>query len=220
MTEWEDSDNLNHLIGKGVWVMGQYYRPLIIREDGELEILRSSDFDNLQKLMEHSWVQNNFVNAVYVLLWNNPCRVAWLGDYAQDDSYRFCEKAGGKKQYYKYCNAVWGTGKKQFVKPSRFQEYDLINFLTTETKGTYLINHTQKVYLSLERYMLKSMITYGNEPWCISPLPLLTACANHSGGSYRGTDMKHVGSWAFDKIEYTDSVPATYTEVAIRFIEG
>lgn len=147
MTEWEDSDNLNHLIGKGVWVMGQYYRPLIIREDGELEILRSSDFDNLQKLMEHSWVQNNFVNAVYVLLWNNPCRVAWLGDYAQDDSYRFCEKAGGKKQYYKYCNAVWGTGKSSLLSQVDFR--NMIDKLLNYRDQRHIFNqsHAEGIFI-------------------------------------------------------------------------
>lgn len=41
--------------------MGQYYRPLIIYTDGKLEVLNSFDFGNMQKLMEHSWIDNEFL---------------------------------------------------------------------------------------------------------------------------------------------------------------
>lgn len=199
--------------------MGQYYRPLIIHADGKLEVLNSIDFDNMQKLMEHSWIGNEFANAAYVLIWNNPCKVAWLGDYAADEVERFSKKAGGKEQFLQYYEEVWKNKKKHLVKPSRFKGHDLPNYLTTETKGTYLINHTQQLYISMERYISDSRYTEDGWVWCISPLPLLTACANGAGGSYYGSSMDVVGSWAFDEIEYSDQLPATYKEVSYRFKE-
>lgn len=200
-------------------MMGQYYRPLIIHTDGKLEVLNSFDFNNTQKLMEHSWISNKFVNAVYALLWHNPCKVAWLGDYAADEVKRFSKKAGGKEQFLKYYQEVWENRSDHLVKPSKFKGYDLPNYLTEETKGTYLINHTQQLYISIEKYISESKFTEDGWVWCISPLPLLTACANGCGGSYYGSSMEAVGSWAFDEIEYSDQFPVTYREVAYRFRE-
>ena len=64
--------------------MGQYYRTLLVFEDGLEECVNANQYDNGVKLMEHSWVGNNFVNAVLGAIENNPARVAWIGDYAVD----------------------------------------------------------------------------------------------------------------------------------------
>ena len=49
--------------------MGQYYMPTLISEDGTVRTLYSHAYDNGLKLMEHSYIGNNFVNAVLTLLW-------------------------------------------------------------------------------------------------------------------------------------------------------
>ena len=41
--------------------MGQYYQPLLIDDSGSMITAYSHDFDNGLKLMEHSWIGNNFV---------------------------------------------------------------------------------------------------------------------------------------------------------------
>lgn len=76
--------------------MGQYYNPSILKTNHKLAknpvavSLYSWDFGNGLKLMEHSWVGNNFVGAFIHLIGENspyfgkPC--VWGGDYA--DSYR------------------------------------------------------------------------------------------------------------------------------------
>lgn len=203
--------------------MGQYYRPLIIHADGRLDVLRSFDFDNMQKLMEHSWIGNSFVNAVYSLIEGNLCRIVWMGDYASSEvTEEFIRKAGGFKRFESYFKAAWGKGKKNRVKPAQFAGCDLTTFVDFDTKGTYLVNHTQKIYLFLEKYIAKN--TYKEKgcrwDWCINPLPLLTACMNGDGGSYYGTDMDYVGSWAFDLLEYSDKFPDTYKEVMYHFKEN
>ncbi len=60
--------------------MGQYYMPTLIAEDGSIRTLYSHAYDNGLKLMEHSYIGNDFVNAASTLIWQNPCRVAWIGD--------------------------------------------------------------------------------------------------------------------------------------------
>lgn len=201
--------------------MGQYYRPLVIYPDEKMVTLHSFDFDNMQKLMEHSWIGNNFVNAVYTLIHNNPCRVAWFGDYTKEEAEEFNKKLHEGESISKFYNSVWGNRVIKPTSPSEFKEYNLEIFLDIDTKGTYLINHTQKIYLDIGEYIAANKFTAGKNQWvwCINPLPLLTACANGAGGSYYGINMKDVGTWAFDEIEYSDRIPETYEKITYRFRE-
>lgn len=64
--------------------MGQYYMPTLIDDNGAISILYSHDYDNGLKLMEHSYIGNDFVNAVLTQLWKHPQRLAWIGDYSND----------------------------------------------------------------------------------------------------------------------------------------
>ncbi len=64
--------------------MGQYYNPVILDEHGKVEHwFNCYDFSNGAKLMEHSYIGNDFVAAVESLLAQEaPRRVVWAGDYA------------------------------------------------------------------------------------------------------------------------------------------
>lgn len=44
--------------------MGQYYMPTLISQDGTIHSLYSHFYGNGLKLMEHSYIGNDFVNAV------------------------------------------------------------------------------------------------------------------------------------------------------------
>ena len=71
--------------------MGQYFQPSIIKlnEDGSLKEVTawgySHDYNNGLKLMEHSYIGNNFVNTIENLLFENPCNLVWAGDYADPE---------------------------------------------------------------------------------------------------------------------------------------
>lgn len=67
--------------------MGQYYTPIILDEEGRIEYhLVSHDYDYGTKLMEHSWLRSDFVQAVETLLVHEaPRRVVWAGDYADPE---------------------------------------------------------------------------------------------------------------------------------------
>ena len=67
--------------------MGQYYRAIL----GDAFGLNCKVFDRsvdgeytFAKLLEHSWWLNTFVNAFSEFIYNEPNRVAWGGDYADE----------------------------------------------------------------------------------------------------------------------------------------
>lgn len=171
--------------------------------------------------MEHSWIGNPFVNAVYTMIHNTPCRVAWLGDYAKSDAQGFSSKLRPGETLDAFYAKIWEPGGIKPTLPKEFESYDLKNFLTLETQGTFLINHTQKIYINMAEYISSNKFEESTWPWCINPLPLLTACANGDGGSYHGINMDTVGTWAFDELEYTDEAPAAeYQKATYHFKEG
>lgn len=203
--------------------MGQYYMPALIDEDNHVESLYAHSFDNGTKLTEHSWVGNNFVNAVTTMIYKHPLRVAWIGDYSNefDDGHPEAYHEGMTLDEFKtYYRAVWADDAKHLepkdIPPGTDGHVDI------DTKGTYLVNHDKRVFLDVAQYVARSIVV---DDWCVHPLPLLTACGNNRGGgdfrkSPSNIGFKDVGLWAFDRLEYTDQCPADYQEVFHTFIEG
>ena len=146
------------------------------------------------KLMEHSWLENDFVNGVLEAIWDNPCQVAWVGDYADDPSdfnWRYTQGA---------YEAVWGN---ESLPDGRFDA------MPSAHRDGYLVNVTRGQYIDLAEYA--EAATYKPKwskegGWCIHPLPLLTAIGNgRGGGDYHGAHMELVGLWAMDEIAYTQN---------------
>ena len=217
--------------------MGQYYMAYVRNDEGEMVFcpqnaifmtrnnLGPNDkakhiYDNNDpncwgscfsglKLMEHSWLGNDFVNGVLEAIWDKPARVAWVGDYA-DDEYDFDE-------YYTKAvyEAVWGEKKAPELP---FDEVPSIH------KAGFIANHERGEYVDLERYAKAAVVTpkwdEGNV-WVTHPLPLLTAMGNgRGGGDYSGVNEKAVGLWAMDLLSFTEERPIGMDEVLIPFIEG
>jgi hypothetical protein len=185
--------------------MGQYYKPVIINEDNQvLGWLYSHDHDNGLKLMEHSYVGNNFVAKFESLLIPgkeyHKSRVVWAGDYA---SY------GGNTELnlYGLCETVEKVVSGLEVISS--DEYP------------YVVNHTKKEYVD-KRTMIKF-----SDGWQIHPLPLLTSEGNGSGGGdYHPNgntkdDGKLVGSWARDIISVEPNLDGyeDYKQIKPKFKE-
>lgn len=144
------------------------------------------------KLMEHAWMGNDFVNGVLEAIWDEPCQVAWVGDYADDpDDF-------GARYTPEVYMAVWGD---EGLPDGRFDQMPTIH------RDGYLVNVTRGQYVDLAEYA--EAATYkprwaSEGGWCIHPLPLLTAIGNgRGGGDYHGAHMEMVGAWAMDEIEYT-----------------
>lgn len=210
--------------------MGQYYIPILISEDGSIRTLYSHEYDNGLKLMEHSYIGNDFVNAVLTEIWRSPARVAWIGDYSDDVCGDLYEKKLPREDFMRYYAAAWCKGREALrIHP------EPRNILTMRIKRRYLMNHTQKIYIHIGEYIAANRWTeqgawkngrydpFATYDMCINPLPLLTACGNNrGGGDYRSghPGFDQVGSWAFDLIECTDRLPETdYKKVDCRFSE-
>lgn len=137
--------------------MGQYFKGTSYRmRKGvkvSIESLESWDYENGAKLMEHSYVGNNYVNEIEKLIslggkWYGK-RIVWAGDYEDVPDNE---------------NLLYDLGK--VVKP---KETDYIQF-------EYVINRSKREYVvvsktPITRYDMK-----------IHPLPLLTSNSYGFGG--------------------------------------
>lgn len=169
--------------------MGQYY-VVILEKNSERKLYdmqTKGDGYRGVKLMEHSWWGNRFMNVIAKELADSPCRLAWVGDYAEEDE---CEKLG-----FKY-DDVWGDSVK-YECPEAPKDFSLDDY-------KYLVNLTKRVALVLKSYKKKS----GPNGWIANPISLLTSIGNGRGcGDYRGANEDKVGTWAFDELALANDLP-------------
>ena len=190
--------------------MGQYYKPILGDSFGlNCKVLdRSIDGEyTMAKLLEHSWWQNPFVNAFSEFLYNEPSRVIWCGDYADEpDDFNFPNCSAFYVPYY---GEIWGESITAISVSSSDFTLD----------GKFLLNHDAKQFINLNEYKQASIDKHG---WCIHPLPLLTAVGNGRGGGdfHEGnTGFDYVGIWAWQLISIEDKPPDDFSKIDIRFIE-
>jgi hypothetical protein len=174
--------------------MGQYYKVVFLAEKEEnkkdfIRIFIEVCFGNGMKLMEHSYLKNNFVNAIEYLL--SPegsfykSRIVWAGDYAD------YEIKCAENLYHITEN-----------EPSK--EYIPKNKISSEYK--YIVNHTKKQYIDKNKYEL------------YHPLPLITAEGNgRGGGDYHGINEDKIGLWSRDVISIEKEFPVEYDEFVCIF---
>lgn len=179
--------------------MGQYYRPVLKTESGQYIVL-NREVDGRYtdaKLIEHSWWCNPFVSTVTTMLYNNPHRIAWVGDYADGEP----------------LDTEYGLHKLAFDGDGEGVEEN-----ETFLDGKYLVNHSKKVYLDCDTYKERSVDSDG---LVLHPLPLLTAIGNgRGGGDYYGVNKEDVGVWCFDEIEVCDAIQQGYEPVEFTFIDA
>jgi hypothetical protein len=184
--------------------MGQGYRAIILadkRNSADAELIRTwvdpHEFNNGYKLTEHSYIGNNFVEAVEYLLsplgMFHKSRLVWSGDYADAEPET-------DKNLYEISYDELHEGRK-----SHPQRYDMSMY-------RFIVNHTKKLYVD------KNLGLTGS--YDFHPLPLLTADGNgRGGGDYRGDDLELVGQWARDIISLELEAPLGYEELVCEFGE-
>ena len=177
--------------------MGQYFCAINI---DDMEHVSPYDFDNGAKLMEHSYIGNNYVEAIEFLLiegarWHKK-PIVWAGDYADGED----EDGGGPNLYME----VEDTNKlKMLIEAIPEDHHFLVNY----------DNH---------QYVDKRKCPKANDKWQsqIHPLPLLTSEGNgRGGGDYHGDSMDYVGTWARCRLGLTNTVPEGFTELIPNFKE-
>jgi len=186
--------------------MGQYYH--VIARDAKTgtdkvydlqttALKRGKDgfpvnYDNYTglKLMEHSYWPNDFCRSFAATLVDHPQKVCWCGDYAEEEE---CKELG-----FDY-NDIWGDNAKA-------SPVELSDFTLDSVK--YLVNNDKKCYVVLADYKEKST----EDGWTTFPISLLTALGNGRGGGDYRKENSLVGSWAFDEIYLTDSLPEGFVK--------
>lgn len=166
--------------------MGQYWKPVNVDKK---EYVLTHDYDEGLKLMEHSYIGNDFMDIVEGLLspggfWHR-CKLVWAGDYM--DTGLFLPEGTPEKTSDGYVINLYSFVGDNKIKPDA---KDL------PKRGRYLVNHTKKVCLDLAKEK------NGKDNLIIHPLSLLTCSGNgRGGGDYRpGTGKKLIGTWAGDEI--------------------
>ena len=170
--------------------MGQYYKPISI---DKMTFLYSHDYGNGLKLMEHSYIGNNFVNTVESLLapdgeWYKN-HIVWAGDYAD-------EEGDGTDN-------LWTQVGDDSIEP---KDMEIVE------SGRYIVNHTKRQYVD------KDVVPKDEEGWKVHPLPLLTCEGNGRGGGDYREDNSHIGDWARDKISIEKEEPKDFLEICPHFI--
>ena len=182
--------------------MGQYYKAILYTDHGNPVKGWLSPRDNGSgiKLMEHSWLPNDFVCAVEKLLiesgpWYKK-QIVWAGDYAE---YEY----GMNDNLYQLA--------KDKLKIVSEEKIDSRSF-------PFIVNHSKKIYVDKSRVPMCEGVMGG---WKIHPLPLLTCegCGNGGGDFYGKDPNKLIGSWARNIISVESVRPTEFTEIIFDLIE-
>ena len=181
--------------------MGQYFNPAILAKNKKTvsAFLYSHSYGNGLKLMEHSWIGNNFVRAFESLIYKNPQIVVWAGDYAEP-----CK--GRKSNVYDRCK-------------DKLEQEPQTKLTNKDCR--FIVNHTKKEFVDTLKAKKITADWAKDEDYRIHPLPLLTSEGNgNGGGDYFGTEGKEfVGVWARDLISVEPEAPKDYTELIVNFNE-
>lgn len=168
--------------------MGQYFRGAILKKNHKLAkqpvlfSLRPGEFSNFDKLMEHSYIGNHYVNAYMEMISDVDGKYfgypfVWIGDYADNVK---------NKDYYNL----------SYIVTNRYIGYS--DKLKGVKEYKYLVNFSKKEYILMPRYNPAKLQVH--------PLSLLTASGNGQGnGDYYGENKDDVGRWAFDRIGATNN---------------
>lgn len=198
--------------------MGQYYTPVftdtLTGKIQKLDLGTLHDYPGA-KLMEHSYMLNDMIQTVAHIIYRNPVRLAWIGDYARE----ILQERFPDEEVTMQCITDDDT--------SMFDKMQTYNILKLYTKyndnmkfdyhGKWFVNHTAKVAINFDDYMTlsqKHLPENERNGWEISPISLLTAVGNgQGGGDYPecGANYDMVGEWAFCKVSIEDELPAGYT---------
>ena len=202
--------------------MGQYYHPTSI---DACEHISTHAYNNGMKLMEHSWVRNNMINAICNELMEGgrwyKHRIAWIGDYADGPITEKCQKCINEEISKDCCDlnivkriigectgdfkALYERAEEVYFKvPANFPEKYFVN------------NHTKKEFVDITK------IPTTDEDWKVHPLPILTAAGNGAGGGdydSNGPGAKFIGSWCGNSISVSLEPMDGFKEIRPDFHE-
>lgn len=221
--------------------MGQYFHPVILAENKKtvLSWMYSHEYNDGLKLMEHSYLENEFVGAFESLLVSNPQHVVWAGDYADPE---YTEKQTRLETEYEFKKRQEKNVGKH-LRPKKVTEnvdvtiYSLcddsskVNPKAGKVKERYIVNHDKKQFIDKKKVPVTDVYhdkeTGKNWTFKIHPLPLMTCEGNDRGGGdfHVNPDKEQgctslIGTWARDLISVESEVPEGYTEIIFNLTEN
>lgn len=226
--------------------MGQYYRPVVTQKDittifyNRTALLTEEDkvqqarnpYYNYHglKITEHSWWENSFVKGVIGRLYNKKGRLAWIGDYSDDEVFSndnvptplSPRELYAGNMFARKPDGSFAKDERGYVielenepLPSNIKKYKgLLRYNPNFTlNNKVIINLTRKEYVECNAYYKRSI---DDDGWCLNPLPLLTSTGgDRGGGDYHSSCIcaNEVGRWAYDEIIIKDSNPARISKL-------
>jgi len=206
--------------------MGQYYKPINIDKK---QFVYSHDYGNGLKLMEHSYIGNEFVAIVENLIKKNVAkdgtvltgdwygdRIVWAGDYADSEPLNGLTKDKNGKDLPNLYQII-GNYDNNKIKPKNKQ---------FNKKFKYLVNLDKKEFVNYDKVPVFDTTEYEGKKiiWQINPLPLLTCEGNgRGGGDFQYNDncgnFDLIGKWSRNRIVLLDKQPEDCTEIIFDLIE-
>ena len=193
--------------------MGQYYHQIILGENRKSikAFFYAHKYGNGLKLMEHSYVNNNLVNAVVnYLLDHNGGRLVWAGDYADNETVTLPVAETLPIWQKEVAEGRTTLSHTAFRKTSPLCQKESEETLYSRCNGDGVLDYDDSerdaVYAFVNRdkkelFILWDCVVDVNG-YRVHPLPLLTAEGNgRGGGDYWGSNQRFVGTWARDFIE-------------------
>lgn len=213
--------------------MGQYFKGVILNENNApVKYARSWDHgSNGAKLMEHSWMPNQFVNVIALLIANNPTKVVWAGDYADpevgDEGQPLKDSDGHDITLYSICDdederiGFPLNYMDKYPMPERIAETPK-KLLPKSYK--YLVNHETKQFIDMSKTPLSDTWTDAKGkvwPFVIHALPLMTCEGNGRGGGDFGDEGANplVGAWARNLISLETKKPKGFEMITFDLKE-
>lgn len=213
--------------------MGQYYKPIILKDDKKTIVgfVYSHDYGCGLKLMEHSYIDNPVVNVVEnYLKENGGGRLVWAGDYADAEPVKIPKEKAKELWQNQVAEGKTETSFAEFWAKSpdvykrdengEFEGECLYSLADTRENenGKVIRRAKPKIDASCERTEVRWLINDDKklfidlwdlpcvDGYRVHPLPLLTAEGNgRGGGDYSGLDMALVGSWSRDFIRVSET---------------
>ena len=211
--------------------MGQYYKPINLDKK---QYVYSHDFGNGLKLMEHSWVGNQFVGVVEALIaeggaWHGD-RIVWSGDYADP------EKGKTVREPEYQSSEEKAKGKKPKMVTRKLNLWDLIDdridpAMKIKPCGgksyRFVINDDTKEFVDTTKVPMSDVWedpkTGKEYPYTIHPLPILTCEGNgRCSGDFHKEDPL-VGKWARARVSVSNLLPKAsegYKQIEFKLFEG
>jgi len=171
--------------------MGQYFKPSNTTKKVNLV---AHDFDNGLKIMEHSYIGNNFVETIMTLLANewNGDNFVWAGDYSSEFNYAYSFEREKTNDYNNEFQILFSKDK------------------------IFIVNYDRREFVDFRKYISKApKCEYGYQ---IHPLPMLT-CSEQGlgGGDYHGEEDEFLGLWANDSIGVlTEEMEGDWVDITER----